>query len=104
MSWQIRRCDEFLIITHAAVYLSPSTSIDSRLKHIRQNYRHSQLFTTVMESPKESQMTQDFLDAQQPDPLRVLLIANSQWVEGVIRFQPDFFRNSAQSQAPKVRQ
>ena len=35
--------------------------------------------------------------------LRNLLISNSEWVEGVLRFQPHFFEDSAKGQSPHVR-
>ncbi len=36
------------------------------------------------------------------DVLRNLLISNSEWVEGVLRFQPHFFEDSARGQSPHV--
>ncbi|KJA17272.1 hypothetical protein HYPSUDRAFT_90833 [Hypholoma sublateritium FD-334 SS-4] len=41
--------------------------------------------------------------AHQFYPLRALLISNSKWVEGVLRFQPNFFKNSAyMRQTPRI--
>lgn len=58
-----------------------------------------------MEPPDEIEVVQFSLKAQPPDPLRALLISNSEWVEGVLRFQPDFFKISAYvRQTPRVRQ
>lgn len=35
--------------------------------------------------------------------LHNLLVSNSEWVEGVLRFQPHFFEDSAKGQTPHVR-
>ena len=35
--------------------------------------------------------------------LHNLLVSNSEWVEGVLRFQPHFFEDSAKGQSPHVR-